>query len=186
MSRKLKYGLATVAAAIVPGLAAPSAMAAPNETANCLYQGTAHTSGVGVLANSGTYNFSSFVFTCSGTDANDTGETTADGTINLSSTGTFTNTVCGTGTATGSATVESGNVADFPVGTTTNYSITFAGGEGALFASGNDADGSFTANGSTSIAADPGPGFPNATFCTDNFQVVGDAEFFSTDTTPGT
>lgn len=190
MSRKLKYGLVSVAAAIVPGIAAPAAMAAPNEAANCIYQGVASTNGVGVVgmpqgANNGTYAFKSFEFICSGTDANDTSETVADQIINLSSTGTFTNTVCGTGTAAGNATVESSGVPDFPAGTILPYSITFAGGEGALFGKGTDADGTYNANGSTSILADPGPGYPNATYCTDDFQVVGDVVINSTDTAGG-
>lgn len=99
MSRKLKYALASIAAAIVPGIAAPGARAInnpPDEAGNCVIQGTMHTSGVGVLANSGTYSFDSFIDNCTETDSTDASETNPDVSINLTSTGSFNNSVCGT------------------------------------------------------------------------------------------
>lgn len=199
MSRKLKYALASIAAAIVPGIAAPGARAInnpPDEAGNCVIQGTMHTSGVGVLANSGTYSFDSFIDNCTETDSTDASETNPDVSINLTSTGSFNNSVCGTsgeaGCAwNGTATVfGSTDPSEFPVGTTFSYTIDFVGGEGAFFSGGtapNQAGDSTIVgvNGSVSLVPDPGPGYPNSQYYTDNFQAAGDLVFVLRDANPG-
>lgn len=181
---KIRLALAT-AAAILPGVAAPSAMAAP-DVANCQYTGTASTSGVNWLGaplsspNTGSFTFSQLTFTCAGVGDPTTGAAAGVVTVNLPSSGTFNNILCGTGTADGSGTASASDVAGVGSaagefnGAHIGYHITFAGGQGALQGSGTDADGDpLTIAGTASIVATGGGTTPNLTTCTDNFEVAG-------------
>src|SRR5258708_27925656 len=114
MSRRFLYPAIAAAAAIIPGLSAPSAMA---DTANCTYNGTATTNppinwGPPVPnspTNTGTYSFSSLTFTCAGTDTQSTNAAQADtgvAQVVLTSTGNYSNMNCGTGVFVGTAQVQ--------------------------------------------------------------------------------
>jgi hypothetical protein len=194
MSRKWIFSLAVAAAAIIPGVAASSAMA--TDVANCQYSGNATTTpGVGVGPNTGNYTFTSLTFTCATSDnspSNSQAETDVV-TLPLTSSGTFNNTACGTGTADGVATAgtatdelgKSHVISEF-TGTTLHYDITFAGGEGVLTSTTpngatntNGAGDTITAAGNTSITPSGGTdgngnATPNATYCTATFAVAGD------------
>lgn len=195
MSRRFMYPLAVAAAAVIPGLSAPAALASAGpDRANCQYSGSAATSGIAVNGNNsslpnevpnntGTYNFTQFTFTCVGTDQSDPTESTA-GVINVNSSGNYTNQTCGTGSAVGTAS-GAGPTPDLTV-SASNYNIQFTAGEGILAGSGTNGEGdAFNVLGSTSIIATGGSNAttgttPNQTWCTDNFEVLGAAQFTTT------
>lgn len=199
MRRRFLIPLVLVGATVVPGWAASAAMAG-TDTAACLYQGTANTSGDtktggGVALqgpDTGNYTFTSFTFDCAGTDG--TAETDA-AQLNLSSNGTYSNTVCGTGSATGTATVnsvtsETGNANTVleSTGLVTSYTINFTGGEGTLTVTGgtppagsDNAGGTVSGSGSTSIIA-TGPADVNTGQCTVGFATEGAVTLSSADT----
>jgi hypothetical protein len=177
MRNKFRLAVLGVVAAAVPALAAaPSAMAA--NSVHCTYQGSAATSGVGVMANTGTFTFtqtSPLTFTCTG--QLNSGQYAGSATLVVPASGTFNNTVCGTGTADGSgsvtATAVAGSLAAGLNGGSVSFHIQFVAGNGAITGTATGPAGSASITGSTTIVATGGGGTPNATYCTDNFSVAG-------------
>jgi hypothetical protein len=174
---------------VVAGALSALAFAVPAGATNagvCQINGTADTNpDVQLVSGAGSYTFSSgdptggLHLLCAGADTNNVAAGPGVGNVETDSTGTYSNVVCGTGfagsTANGPARVVSatGNtaLADSLVAAIpgSNYTITFAGGQGALlFGAGS----SITGGGAVSITAQ-GDSDHLAGGCTSHFTVTG-------------
>jgi hypothetical protein len=159
-------GLTGIVAALA--IALPAQAVTGKVSAACAIQGHAHAD-VDILGGGGTYAFASFTAKCAVQAKGSVG--TVD--LSIASNGNFTNTVCGTGTATDPKPVLTQTGGDPTVGAklvaqNLGYTVTFAGGQGALTFL---PTASVTGGGPINISPDPNE--PGTGTCTKGFNVVG-------------
>jgi hypothetical protein len=188
ISRLVAVATATTALALVAG--APSAMAAGAHVTVCQFTGLAGQLNPGVQSvlddlagtdplslldtDTGTYSFSTsgspLPSPCASVEASVLDEDVsveaeaAVGTVSISASGGYINTICGTGTADGSATLtgtvlaginQDGDLSPEPSSATADYDITFAGGQGVLTGTFTDGEDTGTSAGYVNIVPDP-------------------------------
>ena len=160
----LLLGLALVAGVVA---AVPSASAA-SVNANCAVAGTADVSpAVQLQGGGGSYTFNNLLFACAGT----VNGVTDVATSNVTTSGTYTNSICGTGTA--DSTTSTGSIAVSAKGNTGTFSapyhIDFTAGVGTLtFKSPASGSGTIDIIPTGPLAAADG------VHCTSSFGVAGE------------
>lgn len=161
-ARQTLIGVAALLASLVPCAVAQADAAYQT---HCFIQGTADAD-VNLVGGTGTYHFTEFTGVCFGQVG---GVPLVASPVDITSDGTFDNTVCGTGSATDfDPVVRGGDPGSWA------YHIDFVAGHGVLKWTGAGVSG----GGYVDIAPDPGQPSsnppPNGTGCTGGFQVWAD------------
>jgi hypothetical protein len=191
--RRIRRLLGTAALSVFAMVvwALPAQAAATHGTANCAINGTATVNPpVKLQGGSGSYHFTEFRAVCVGS-TNESQTSNGVVTLDITSDGTYNNSVCGTGTADDTALVGPDFAAPSVTATEVAYNgtpgaaaalfssgdygyhIAFTGGNGALtFVHTDTSKAAVTGGGEIQIT--PAPSGPQATGdCTDGFSVSG-------------